>query len=268
MKSQLLRITNCTIAVPCLLLWLVSCTVKEDRRVCPCILEVSFSDKDTVEDLVTLVGWSEKELFDVSIRTDDYPDNYTHNTPRSMVHFGAAKGVVNSIKVGHLLVIAEGYECDSLYAYSDYIDCTGETAHTVVKFHKQFSTVHIGIANSDYEPGDYFFEVKSSSCGIDLLTCEAVAGSFSCAPGLYKEKEYCYNICRQADDSMTLTVTHYSGDKVVFPLGSFISSIGYDWEAEDLQDIYVTLDISRGRVGVGVAGWESAEDFELSTVEL
>ena len=267
MNSQLLRIANRAIAVPCLILALASCTVKEDRRVCPCTLEVSFYDKENTDSPVTLVGWSETELFDVKIRTEDYPDSYSRSAPRSMIHFGAAAGVATSVKVGHHLVVPEGFECDSLYTDCDYIDCTGETARTTVRFHKQFSSVHINVANESYDPREYILEVKCGSCGIDMLSCRPVAGSFSCVPDLYGEKEYRCRIPRQADDGMTLTVTHLSGDEVVFPLGAFVSSVGYDWDATDLQDIYVTLDIARGRVGVGVAGWESVEDFELSTVE-
>ena len=268
MNSQLLRIVKSTIVVPCLLLCLVACTVKEDRRICPCILEVSFHEKENISDQVTLVGWSAEELFDVKIKIEDYPDNYSHNTPRTMVFFGAAKGVSKCRKAGHLLVVPEGQECDSLYAYCDYIDCTGETAQTAVSFHKQFATIHIGVTNASYDPGEYHLAISSKSCGIDMLTCDAVAGNFKCAPGLFKENEYRCRVSRQVDESMVMTVTHLLGDSVDFPLGEYINTIGYDWKASDLLDIYITLDIARGKVGVGVADWETVEDFELSTVEL
>jgi len=268
MDSQLIRIVNCTIVVPLVILCLASCSVKEDRRVCPCILEVGFYDRESIEDPVLLVGWSSDELFDVKVNIEDYPDIYSRKTPRTMLSFGAVKGVVHCRRDGHTLMIPQGYECDSIYSYCDYIDCTGETAHTKVLLHKQFSTVYLGVTNPDFNPAEYSFFVSSNSCGIDLLTCDAKEGEFSCIPACFGDKRYSYRIPRQSDDSMTLTVTHKSGDDVVFPLGSLIKSIGYDWKSLDLQDIYITLDIARGRVGVGVAGWESVEDFELSTVEI
>lgn len=268
MNSRLLHLVKWTMVSPYLLLWLVSCTVKEDRRVCPCALEVSFHDSVTDKDSVILLGWSEEELFDVRIDTEDYPEVYTQNTPRKIVSFGAIKGMGISIKIGHQLVTPEGHECDSLYAYSEVIDCTGETAHTIVKFHKQFATIHIGIVNTNYNPDDYSFVVTSHSCGIDILNYDAVAGDFRCEPYLYSEKEYRCRVTRQADDSLTLTAIHHTGDKAVFPLGKYISSIGYDWKATELQDVYITLDMSRGKIGVGIADWEIVEDFELSTVEL
>ena len=268
MNSQSYRIAISVIAVQIMLLFLASCTVKEDRRICPCILDVFFSDREIIADPVTLVGWSDQEEFGVRVKTADYPERYTHKAPRTMISFGAAEGVVNCQKNGHFLIVPEGYECDSLYVYSDLVDCTGETACTTVIFHKQFATVHLGITNKDYEAGDFSFVVESHSCGIDMLTCAPVEGDFRCMPRLYEDKKYRYRIPRQSDESMKLAVTHYSGDTAIFPLGRLIDSIGYDWEAKDLQDIYITLDITRGRIGVGVAGWEGTENFELSTVEL
>ena len=268
MNSQSYRIVISAIAAQIIIFMLASCSVKEDRRVCPCILEVIFSDREIIDDPVTLVGWSDEEVFGVRVKTADYPEKYTHKAPRTMISFGAAEGVVNCLQKGHSLIVPKGYECDSLYVFSELVDCTGETAQTTVKFHKQFATVNLGVTNTDYEAGDYSFVVESHSCGIDMLSYAPIEGDFRCIPRLYEDKKYQYRVPRQCDESMTLAVTHYSGDTAIFPLGRLVSSIGYDWEAEDLQDIYIILDIARGRIGVGVAGWEDTEDFELSTVEL
>ena len=268
MNSQFRRSLTCTITVLAMFLLPPSCSVKEDRRICPCILEVAFAGRERIEDPVTLVGWSDREVFDDRINTVDYPDVYTHNTPRSLIAFGAVQGLDKCVRKGHTVIIPTGIECDSLYAYSDAVDCSGETARTTVVFHKQFATVHIGIINTDYDADDFSLVLESNSCGIDLLTCEATEGEYRCIPRFEDDNKYRCRICRQRDDSIALDVTHASGDNVTFPLGKVVSSIGYDWNAVDLQDIFITLDIAKGRIGVGVAGWESIEDFELSTVEL
>lgn len=268
MNSQLIRIVGHALTVTCLLIWLVSCSVKEDRSVCPCNLEIVFDDKEHITGPLMMAGWSEGELFDLIVNTEDYPDGYIKQTPRTMIAFGAAEGVVRCTRTGHCLVIPEGFECDSLYVCSDYIDCTGESAQTVVKLHKQFAVLHLGVTSEDFDADDYSISVNSKSRGIDMLTCEAIAGNFSCTPRPCDNNKYQCCISRQGDDSMTLTVVHHTGLTVDFPLGSYISSIGYDWREQDLKDIYITLDIARGRVGVGVAGWESVENFELSKVEL
>lgn len=268
MNSQFRRSLTCTITVLAMFLLPPSCSVKEDRRICPCILEVAFAGRERIEDPVTLVGWSDREVFDDRINTVDYPDVYTHNTPRSLIAFGAVQGLDKCVRKGHTVIIPTGIECDSLYAYSDAVDCSGETARTTVVFHKQFATVHMGIINTDFDADDFSLVLKSHSCGIDLLTCEATEGEFRCIPRFEDDNKYRCRICRQRDDSIALDVTHASGDNVTFPLGKVVSSIGYDWNAVDLQDIFITLDIAKGRIGVGVAGWESIEDLELSTVEL
>ena len=268
MSSRLIRMANSILAVVFLLFGQVSCTVKEDRRVCPCSLEVSFYDRERIEGPITMVGWSAEELFDVTIKPNDYPESYFHNAPRTMISFGAAAGVTDCLQSGHYLMIKEGNECDSLYVYSDFIDCTGETAHTMVNFHKQFVTLNLCVASAKYDANEYSLVIESNSCGIDMLSCKAIAGDFRCVPVFSEGNEYKCRIGRQGDESMTLTVTHSSGDIAVFPLGSFIGAIGYDWKAEDLQDIYISIDIARGKIGVGVAGWEGVEDFDLMTVEI
>lgn len=268
MNSQLLRSVTCAMTVMTMLLLQSSCSVKEDRRVCPCILEVGFAGRESIGDPVTLVAWCDGEVFEDRINTEDYPDVYTHDTPRAMIAFGAVRGLGKCVQEGHKVIVPSGVECDSLYAYSDFVDCSGETARTTVVFHKQFATVHLGVTNTGFCADDYSLELESHSCGIDILTCEAIEGTYSCIPEPEDNNRYRCRICRQSDDSIVLKVAHKSGDSAVFPLGKIASSIGYEWNAVDLQDIFITLDIARGRVGVGVAGWESMEDFELSTVEL
>lgn len=246
---------------------IVSCTVKEDRTVCPCLLEVHFTEREHIKDPVGLLGMSGSIVFDETVRTADYPESYRRKVPRSMLFFGAVAGVDNCMKEGCSVVIPVGKECDSLYAFHDHIDCTGEKASSKVEFHKQFATVNIVILNADTALQDCSFLVESASCGLDILTAGAIKGEFKYEP-LIEDSRMHFRLPRQGDDSLKLTVIDSSGGKVSFPLGGFLHTVGYDWEATDLQDIYITLDIIRGRVSVGVAGWEIPSEFELTTIEI
>lgn len=249
------------------MLALVSCSVKEDRTGCPCLLEVEFVEMDSIKDPVWIIGWQTAEVFRDNVITADYPERYTRRVPKGMLAFGAVEGLVTNNHSGHSVIIPEGYECDSLYAFSDYVDCTGERGHTAVTFHKQFATVNITVGGNAAVQG-YAFVFESNSCGIDLLTCRAVEGKFRFEPDFTGSDSISFRIPRQCDDGLTLTVSHPSGDSSVFALGEYIRSIGYDWDATDLQDIYITLDVVRGRISIGVAEWEEAENKELSEIDL
>lgn len=247
---------------------LVSCSIKEDRIPCPCYLEVSFEDREHIKDPVSLTGWTSEQMFDVDINTVDYPDTYTQKVEKTMIAFGAAEGMVSCRQDGHFINVPLGCECDSLYAFIDNIDCTGEMAYTTVKFHKQFATVYLNIGKSSSQMKDYSFVVESNSCGFDMLTYDGVEGEFRCEPETLNGNVIQFRLPRQVDDGLSVTVRYSGGQSASFPLGTYIRKIGYNWSAEDLQDIFITLDIVNGKISVGVADWENAEDFDLSHVEL
>lgn len=269
MNRCLRSITICTLLPFSIIQGLVSCTVKEDRSVCPCILEVCFSDSDRIKGPVLLAGWAEARVFEEYIAADDCLETYTRKVPRTMISFGAVDGISDCVYDGHSAIIPAGKECDSLYAFVDRIDCTGEKALTSVVLHKQFATVNLLFPDDAVDAQEYSFIVESGSCGIDVLTCRPVEGAFRFEPELQAGGAARFRLPRQGDEALSLTVLHLpSGASVRFPLGKYISSVGYDWEAADLQDIYITLDLVRGRVSVGVSEWEETENYELTTVEL
>ncbi len=245
-----------------------SCTVKEDRTVCPCLLEVFFPDKGETFSKVLLEGWAADEVFRDEILLGGNQDTYKRRVPRTMIHFSAVTGLAQCNHQGYVITVPEGNQCDSIYGYIDSVDCSGETAYTEVDFHKQFSTVTIQIINDSFPAQDYSFVVSSGSNGLDMLSLQAIAGQFKHQLELEDGRRMAFRLPRQGDDSLMLLVAHKSGDSVKYPLGQFISDTGYDWDATDLKDVFITIDISRNKVTIGVAGWENAVDYELSTVEM
>ena len=245
----------------------VACTVKEDRDVCPCWLDVGFLERESIKDPVVLMGWGDAEVFDDNVTTADYPDVYSCTVPRGMLAFGAVQGLKTNRHEGHVVTIRAGAQCDSLYGYWDRVDCTGESARTDVKFHKQFATVTMFITGGQEVAEKYRYTVKSGTNGIDVLSCQAVEGGYWYRP-LPNKGSMRYRLPRQADDSMTMTVDSADGESFVFPFGQYIRSVGYDWNAVDLADIHITLDIVHGRVDVGIVDWEAPDNFEMSKVEM
>lgn len=264
--KTLFRGTGRAIMIMILAAAAAACTVKEDRDVCPCWLEVGFLDREDIKDPVVLTGWGDAEVFDDNVTTADYPDTYACQVPRAMLYFGALEGLKTNRHEGHTVTIPSGAQCDSLYGYHDIVDCRGESARTDVDFHKQFATVTMFVIGGQEVAEKYRYTVKSGTCGIDILTCEAVEGGYWYRPQPVNGSLR-YRLPRQADDTMTMTVDDADGETFVFPFGQYIKSVGYDWHAIDLKDIHITLDIVHGKVSVGIADWEDADDFQLKSVE-
>ena len=110
----------------------------------------------------------------------------------------------------------------------------------------------------------FAFLVEGGTCGFDLHTFTPVPGGFRwegrAAEG---ERIVRFRIPRQSDDSLSLSLRHDGAPAGSYPLGEYIARLGYDWHAEELQDIYVTIDQVLGLVTVSVSDWEDGAVFHL-----
>lgn len=246
-----------------------SCSVKEDRTPCPCFLNVSFQDREHITSRVGMVGYRETEVFREGIMVEEYDPYWVKAIHKGLLDFAAWKGVSRSKDNGHYVTIDLGNQCDSLYAFHDVVDATGEMAYTDVLFHKQFCTVHLDIMKRPAELQGYHFLVEGNTCGFDMFDFSPVSGAFCydavATPGA---RIVDFRIPRQSDDSMMVTIDYHYGDGKVeaiaeLPLGEYIRATGYNWSTEDLQDIYIMIDLVVGRLVISVDGWEDGVTFNF-----
>ena len=155
-------------------------------------------------------------------------------------------------------------QADSLYAFFEEVDATGDYAHANILFHKQFATVFLDILKTEETIRTYRFQVEGNTCGFDALDFSPVTGSFQFAPiPATGETVISFRIPRQADDSLEITIYPENAPAIQFPLGEYIRQLGYNWKAEDLQDIFISLDLAQGLADLRVADWEEGKAFPL-----
>lgn len=247
------------------------CSVKEDRVPCPAYLSVSFAGRESISRPVGLLGYSTLELFREDVEVEKHDPCWVKAVRKGEFALSAYYGVELATAADHYVVVPVGSECDSLYAYHTVVDCTGDMACAEVALHKQFCTVHLDLnkplAGSNAIT-NYSFLVEGNTCGFDLLDFQPVMGTYRIEPRAAGGKRVVdFRVPRQADDSMTVTI-RYSSPEVatplllgVFPLGEYIGRLGYRWDTEDLQDIYVVIDAITGLVTISVEGWEEGYTF-------
>jgi len=200
---------------------------------------------------------------------EEYDPYWVKAIHKGMLDFGAYTGVRKSRDDGHYVTIEYGNQSDSLYAFHESVDCYGEMAYTDVLFHKQFCTVHLDIMKRPAEMRNYHFVVDGNTCGFDMLNFEPVSGPFRFEKAAESGARIVdFRIPRQLDDSMTVTIRYFYDDGHfdhigVFPLGRYIIETGYNWSAEDLQDIYIMIDLVIGRIIISVDGWEDGVTFNF-----
>ena len=241
-----------------------ACTVKEDRDVCPCSLTVSFSDPDA-SGPVELLGWDSETVFRYQVLIEDCRPEWTKSVRKGVFILSACKGTAgSSIPMGHVIRIPTNCQADSLYAYFEKVEATGDRAHANVIFRKQFATVFLDIRQSDETIRKCRFQVEGNTCGFDVLDFSPIAGPFLFEPApVAEETIVTFRIPRQADDSLMITVYPEDSPEARFPLGEYIRQLGYDWKSEDLQDIYLSIDLVRGVVALRIADWEEGTVFPL-----
>ena len=256
------RFIQCILAAGAALL-VSACTIKENREPCPCTLRVSFADRDRIPSRVGLVGFEDSQVFSEHVNVADHDPWWVKAVPKGMLSLAAFQGSPN-LTVGHLALIRPGNQADSLYACHREVDATGETAYAEVAFGKQFATVFVDLKKTAEQLRDFQFRVESGTCGTDLLTFKPVSGDFRFdpvpAPG---ERVVTFRLPRQGDDRLTFSLRFREESGRSFPLGAYIARMGYNWDADELQDIYIVIDLVLETLSISVSDWEEGAVFHL-----
>ena len=144
------------------------------------------------------------------------------------------------------------------------MDATGDYAHANVVLRKQFASVFLDIRKTEETVHACHFQVDGNTCGFDVLDFSPITGPFRFEPvPALGETVVTFRIPRQADDSLAITIDPEDAPKVRFPLGEYIRHLGYNWKAEELQDIFLSIDLARGLIDLRVADWEEKTEIPL-----
>lgn len=246
-----------------LLLLACSCSVKEDRVPCPCYLDVVFSPEER-PGTVGIALWRDVEVCRTRIEPAVLGGTWTKPVRKDMLTLSVWRGDSTARASGHYLTVPFGQQCDSLYAFHQEVDATGEKARAEVVFRKQFATVHLDIRKDASAMLRFAFLVEGNTCGLDIHSFAPVPGAFRCEPvPADGDRIVRFRVPRQSDDSLSLSLRYDGAPAGTYPLGAYIAALGYDWGTEELQDIYVVVDMILGQVTVSVARWEEGAVFKL-----
>ena len=276
------------------MLFLSSCSIKEDRDGCPCWMTVEMPDRvghdgDQVGNgesvVLRLRGNSNEDAVDYEYQVTEevraFVGALEYEVPRGSVGVSAVNSVRTAIPVGE--------QMDSLYGFFKMYHTRCESVLCDVELHKEFCTVSFTLGDEGYS-SPYDIEVWSNVAGVSAWDLMPVQGIFRYIP---KQEDGVYNVRvpRQIDNSLELVLLgdkidgqtgndgkqvgldgrspvragqdgeryRQDGEKVVverFPLGEYITRSGYDWSAESLADVSVNIDMASQQVAVSVSDWD------------
>ena len=247
---------------------LLSCSVKEDRSACPCLLVVSLDRipgilREEALQLEVLSG-DGRICWQDPLRADQGPLRV--QVPRGHVRIGAAWDALGTR--AKAVLTPSGSEADSLFAYSAVVPCQAETVTDTVWLHKQWCTLHIQLLSPDAWVL-YRMEIQGRWNGLALDDLSPIPGELTVEPRLLRPGLYEGRIPRQGDDGLRLKIFDPDrGPEAVcdYPLGELMRRSGYDWTEPDLRDLTVTLDPTQAEITVEIAPWDTGNPFGDITI--
>lgn len=166
--------------------------------------------------------------------------------------------LMEAVCTGDRLFIREGAQADSLFACSLPVCLNQEVVEVHPELHKEFATVYLEIMNSEKYP-EMSMEVTGERCGLYLPGLSPVPGHFRYRQGAASgERIRIFRLYRQNAPDLLMNLTSSAEGPEIrdIPLGRIISETGYDFQAEELKDIHLTLNIAEGEITAIIEGWE------------
>lgn len=229
------------------LLACASCSVKEDRSACPCILSLYTSE--VPGKCVAVQVWNTDGGCVAGGETDG--GLLELEVPRGHLLVTACSGLASCQLLGGVVSIPRGAQMDELCAWRAEVDCSGEGASQLLFLHKQWATVNLQLQNYPDTGPAPVLKIEGMVNGYDLASGLPVEGGFLFRPTLGGSGDVAFRLPRQMGGELLLAV----GPKVL-AIGDMIVQSGYDWTAPDLDDIYMLVDYLDSTVKIWISDWE------------
>lgn len=256
-----------------------SCSVKEDRSVCPSFIVISILPQGSFSPGSAVTSY----VFDkdgVCVGSATHPvetyagENVYFPVEKEKDYTVTCIAGLKDMKVEYDRLVIEPYGVsDPIAGFSQGVHVGSSDYGYVVtgRVAKHYADVRLKVMNPQ-ENYPFRFELHSGSSGMSLIGLDAIPGVHLYRPDESGEHEYRTRICRQADISdLVLDIYRRSGMRAseepvhTIPLGEDLLKAGYDPDAEDMEDIYVEVTYAQGGLILSVNGWNiSYEDvFEI-----
>ena len=245
-----------------------SCSIKEDRRECPCYLELVADERMDASPegrlMVSVFEGTRTEFRTVfSSRQVDESDFGEISLKRGYVDVNALWGVFHGVVRGCNYMLPEGSQMDSLYASTRRgVDATGELARASIFDAKQFCTIGMNLLPEGVE-SPFTLQIRGNVAGLDLRTLRPAHGTFRARAQQTEPSRFSLRVPRQDDDSLMLDFLQGEELLFSFELGRRILEMDYDWTAESLEDIELEIDYANARISVIVGGWEMSWAYSI-----
>lgn len=246
----------------------ISCSVKEMREACPCRVGLDFTKllpqaAPGGEIIATITAENGKVLYKRPFGTDTCSPRYEILLPKEVYTASAllSSGEAVWIEEESGIRLREGFQADSLYGQATALDARDEEAEYVPQPLKQFATLFIKFGAPVLDLG---VEVSLPASFIETSGLSAAASPFSIRR-IFSGESGSLRLPRQTGRNIVATFFDGEANRPLakVDLEPLLKRIGYDFNAPELADIYLTVDFAAGRATIEVEGWK--ESFIIVT---
>ncbi len=284
-----------SLAILCLISF-ASCSVKEIRHGCPCILAIDLTDIPKENGNIMLFVDNATERYDCNINPmEEYSGIVRIAVAKGTNHIICAQGLTSArVYDGRNVIIPIGEESSPISLSTDDVECKGETQYYKPVLHKEWAKLTICYDLGNLTDYPYSFIIDGNVRGIDLRTGKSLYGNFSCVAtesaattqqnatgqslcGKFScvakaspdtKKEASISLPRQDTKKPGLKLSLVSKEDYSvwkeYDLSQIIIDTGFDWAKTDLDDIRIHLDHSGLLSNITVIDWQTGIETSIT----
>ena len=227
--------------------------IKEDRAECPCRLILDFGEVDTSSVVSADIFMTSEDGFEFSDVVDKkHFSDYMVTVPGRQVQLRVLVGAGQYLSHDMSVSIPYGEECPKLFRYESVVNTDCELVRENIRLRKNHCVLTVQVESGEDYPFNLTVKGKVDGYGSNL---KPTVGEFSCQAVPDTSGRCIVVIPRQLDSSLALEVDDGTGSVKTFAVGESIVAGGYDWKAEDLDDVTVRLDYSLTEVALEILEW-------------
>lgn len=246
---------------------LLGCSVKEDRDGCPSVLRLLLGSARTLGDSLGV-----QEMYLALDAADfryggDIPqeaEEYRIAVPREAFDvevFMLEEGLDAADYLGQGGFFGKnGQQFPALWRFGCGVEIHGESAVADVRLHKEFCRVKVVVLEEGKSSIPLEINFISKVNGI-MTDGGCSDGPLSFPASRISSGEASVRLPRQKDGSLLMEVCPGESVSRTFPLGRYLIDCGYDWNAEDLEDIEVVIDCSLTQLSLFRKGLDKTFSF-------
>lgn len=226
-----------------------SCSIKEDRKECPCFLDVSVL-RQAVEIFPSNRAWCSvwangtenvgEHVFEPVIGSDGLYSCSVKKNPSTAV-------VISNIEPNNGKIATQtGCQMERLYVSRHDIDCTGEqTLALFDSFGKQYVTVRFRLDKEAQEFKDNLtLTFDGPYDGLSLPSLTAHKGTFSYLTEFDEKGEAAVRIPPQGGPGLKIGIRLDNNQPATVDLYRLMLDAGFDWKSESLRDFTTKVSLN------------------------